>query len=54
MNSENSDEKLDMNKRETLRILARAAWVTPVVASFALNGLSVSSAWADIGNSTAS
>lgn len=45
---------VDEGRREALRVLARAAWTAPVVASFALSGLSVSSAWADVGNGTTS
>lgn len=39
-------ESIDIERREALRVLARAAWAVPVVATFALGGLSVSSVWA--------
>ena len=39
-------ESIDIERREALRVLARAAWAAPVVASFALGGLSLSSTWA--------
>ncbi len=38
--------KIDEAKRETLRKLGNAAWAAPVVATFAIGGLSMSSAWA--------
>jgi hypothetical protein len=37
---------LDEAKRETLKTLAKAAWAVPVVATFSIGGLNVSSAWA--------
>jgi len=49
-----SNESIDAGRREALRVLARAAWAAPVVASFALGGLSVSSAWAVAPNNTTS
>ncbi len=42
----NDNESIDAGRREALWTLARAAWAAPVVASFALGGLSVSSNWA--------
>lgn len=54
-NVEPSDgEAIDAGRREALRVLARAAWTAPVVASFALGGLSVSSNWAQAGNGSTS
>jgi hypothetical protein len=45
---------VDLEKRETLRKLGAAAWVVPVVATFALSGLNMSSAWAVGANGTLS
>jgi hypothetical protein len=44
------ESEIDAGKRETLRKLGQAAWAIPVVASFALSGLNMSSAWAQSGN----
>jgi hypothetical protein len=43
---------MDAAKRETLRKLGTAAWVVPVVATFTLSGLNMSSAWAVGANGT--
>jgi hypothetical protein len=43
---------IDLEKRETLRKLGAAAWIVPVVATFALSGLNMSSAWAAGANGT--
>lgn len=45
---------VDEGRRDALRVLARAAWTAPVVASFALSGLSVSSTWALAANGSTS
>ena len=47
-----SGAEIDAAKRETLRKLGAAAWVVPVVATFAVGGLSMSSAWALPANGT--
>ena len=44
--------EIDPAKRETLRKLGRAAWVVPVVATFAVSGLTMSSNWAQGANGT--
>lgn len=46
MSEPDKNESIDAGRREALQVLARAAWAAPVVASFALGGLSVSSTWA--------
>ena len=46
------DGEIDAAKRETLHKLSRAAWAIPVVATFAVSGLSMSSSWAQFGNGT--
>jgi hypothetical protein len=46
------DLKIDAAKRETLRKLGTAAWAIPVVATFAVGGLKMSSAWAAVANGT--
>ncbi len=46
MREPSETESIDVERREALRVLARAAWAAPIVASFALGGLSVSSNWA--------
>lgn len=50
MSESGGNESIDAGRREALRVLARAAWAVPVVASFALGGLSVSSTWAQTAN----
>jgi hypothetical protein len=50
--SKRLDDAIDPAKRETLRKLAQAAWAIPVVATFAVGGLSMSSKWAFAQNST--
>jgi hypothetical protein len=47
-----SGAEIDAAKRETLRKLGAAAWVVPVVATFAVGGLSMSSTWAIAANGT--
>ena len=48
-------ESIDIAKRETLRRMAfGAAYAVPVVASFAIDGLTVSPALAGLGNLTLS
>jgi hypothetical protein len=47
-----SGAEIDAAKRETLRKLGAAAWVIPVVATFAVGGLSMSSTWALAANGT--
>jgi hypothetical protein len=47
-----SGAEIDAAKRETLRKLGAAAWVIPVVATFAVGGLNMSSAWALTANGT--
>ena len=37
---------VDLEKRETLKKLATAAWAVPVVTTFTLGGLSSSKSWA--------
>jgi hypothetical protein len=44
------DAEIDPAKRETLQKLGRAAWVIPVVATFAVSGLTMSSNWAQAAN----
>jgi len=44
------ESEIDATKRETLRKLGQAAWAIPVVASFAVSGLNMSSTWAQGGN----
>jgi hypothetical protein len=46
------DLGIDAAKRETLRKLGTAAWAIPVVATFAVGGLSMSSTWAIAANGT--
>ena len=46
-------ETIDASKRESLRkLVGGAAFAVPVVASFAINGLTIGSAFAAHGNST--
>ncbi len=54
MSESSENESIDAGRREALQTLARAAWAAPVIASFALGGLSVSSAWAASSNGTTS
>jgi hypothetical protein len=42
--------EIDAAKRETLQKLGQAAWAIPLVATFAVSGLNMSSAWALNGN----
>ncbi len=50
MNTDNNGNlpvEIDEAKRETLRKLAQAAWTVPLVATFSLSSLNLSSAWAN-------
>ena len=44
------ESEIDAAKRETLQKLGQAAWAIPVVATFAVSGLSMSSSWAQSSN----
>jgi hypothetical protein len=46
------DAEIDPAKRDTLKKLGRMAWAIPVVTTFAVGGLSMSSAWSAVSNGT--
>ena len=48
----NEDLELDRARRATLKRLATVAWTVPVITTFPLGGLNMSSVWAQGANGT--